>query len=102
MKKQTEICHYESSMISSSFYNFESGKLLVEFNGGALYEFLNVSLDDYRSFSESDSVGKAFNSHIRQYNGIKVEDSQIEDIRNVFPANVEGSEEFNEANQNMN
>ncbi len=100
MKKQTEICHYESSMISSSFYNFQSGKLLVEFNGGALYEFLNVPESNYRSFSESESVGRGFNEFIRPYEGVKVEDSQIEDSRIAFPANVEGSEEFNEANKN--
>jgi len=100
MKKLTEICHYESSMISSSFYNFQTEKLLVEFNGGSVYEFLNVPFDHYKAFSESESVGKAFNEYIRQYNGTKVEEEVAdEEMRMIFPANVEDSEEFNEANK---
>jgi hypothetical protein len=99
MKKQTEICHYESSMISSSFYNFESEKLLVEFHGGAVYEFLNVPFDHYKAFSEAESIGKSFNEYIRQYEGKKVEEETTDkELRMVFPANVEGTEEFNEAN----
>jgi hypothetical protein len=91
MKKQTEICHYDSSMISSSFYNYETGKLLVEFHGGAVYEFINVASDHYKSFSESDSIGKGFNQYIRQYEGVKVEDEVAMELSMVDPGMIDPS-----------
>ena len=98
MKKLTEINHYESSMIASSFYNFNTEKLLVEFNGGAVYEFLNVPFDHYKAFSESDSVGKAFNEYIRQYEGTKIQDEIAdEESKMIFPVNVEETEEIKES-----
>jgi hypothetical protein len=46
----------------------------VEFNGGAIYEFNEVDLEDYQAFSTtSESIGKAFNMHIKKYEGKKIE-----------------------------
>ena len=73
MKKQTEICTYDSSMIVSSMYNYESQKLLFEFHTEAVYEYQGVTAEDYKLFSESESTGKGFNDNIRKYEGTKLE-----------------------------
>ena len=80
MKKTTEISIYESSMIHSSNYNFTTNELKVEFKGGTVYTFPSVDVLDYQLFTNSDSVGKAFNEHIRIYGGIKQE-SEISTIK---------------------
>jgi len=73
MKKKTEICIYESSMILSSNYNFDSKELRVEFKGGTIYQFEGVEIEDYQAFSNGESIGKSFNEYIRKYNGVKTE-----------------------------
>jgi hypothetical protein len=73
MKKKTEICIYESSMILSSNFNFDTHELRVEFKGGTIYQFENVELEDYLAFSNGESIGKSFNEYIRKYNGTKSE-----------------------------
>ena len=72
MKKKSEFCTYESSMIRTSRYNFETKNLEVEFTGGTTYEFDNVDTVDYLAFTNTEeSIGKAFNQHIRKYEGRK-------------------------------
>jgi hypothetical protein len=74
MKKVTEFCTYESTMIHSSRYNWQTNNLEVEFRGGGTkYKFDNVDVEDYLAFSNSEeSTGKAFNQYIRKYKGEKV------------------------------
>lgn len=73
MKKKTEICIYDSSMIHSSNFNFDSKELKVEFRGGTTYIFNSVDHLDYQAFSNSISIGKAFNEFIKhRYEGSKV------------------------------
>jgi hypothetical protein len=72
MKKKSEFCTYDSSMIRTSRYNFDSKELDVEFNGGTTYRFNNVDTIDYLAFANTEeSVGKSFNQHIRKYEGKK-------------------------------
>ena len=72
MKKKSEFCTYDSSMIRTSRYNFETKDLEVEFNGGTTYKFENVDDVDYLAFANSEeSIGKSFNQHIRKYEGKK-------------------------------
>ena len=73
MKKTTEICIYESSMIHSSNFNYATGQLKVEFKGGTSYQFESVDIEDYLAFSNGESIGKSFNEYIRKYNGVKTE-----------------------------
>jgi len=72
MKKKSEFCTYDSSMIRTSRYNFETKNLLVEFTGGTTYEFENVDSVDYLAFANTEeSIGKSFNQYIRKYEGKK-------------------------------
>lgn len=61
-----------SSMIDASSYNKENGDLIVTFKGGSQYEFKMVTEQDYQLFSESESIGRGFNQHIKKYNGAKL------------------------------
>lgn len=95
---------HESSMIQSSSYDGETLELLVTFKGGATYRYEGVSQEDYESFVNGESIGKSFNEHIRKYNGSKLEESLLTEdadaeLKAQFPANVEGSQEFNDANK---
>ena len=73
MKKKSEFCTYDSSMIRTSRYNFETKDLEVEFNGGTIYKFVNVDDVDYLAFANTEeSIGKSFNQHIRKYEGRKI------------------------------
>ncbi len=63
---------HESSMVKSSVYDTESGELIVTFNGDASYKFDAVTEEDYQQFANAESIGRAFNTHIRKYNGSKI------------------------------
>ena len=96
--------NHESSMIQSSSYDTETLELIVTFIGGPSYTYNGVSNEDYTAFVESESTGRAFNEHIRKYNGSKLEEILITEVSDAelkaqFPANVEGSSEFNHANK---
>jgi hypothetical protein len=65
MKKKLETVNYESSMIMQSTYVFALKFLTIWFNSGEEYAYSDVSLEDYLEFSTSDSVGKSFNSVIK-------------------------------------
>jgi hypothetical protein len=73
MKKLNETVTYESSTVVSSTYQFDKKNLIVEFIGGAKYLFEGVDIEDYLSFSTSESVGRSFNEYIKKYSGTKIE-----------------------------
>jgi len=75
MKKKTEFCIYDSSMVLSSTFNFESSELVVEFVGGSKYSYTNVEFVDYMAFSNGESIGKSFNEFIRKYEGTKIQEN---------------------------
>lgn len=96
--------NHESSMILSSSYDAESLELSVTFKGGSTYQYEGVVNEDYESFINGESIGKSFNEYIRKYNGSKLEETLITEVSDAelkaqFPANVEGSPEFNHANK---
>jgi len=76
MKKLKETVFYESSTVALSSFDYKTNELIVEFNSGAAYSFSNVTIEDYESFRDSDSIGKSFNQYIRQYGGLKIEEKQ--------------------------
>ena len=63
---------HQSSMIQSSSYDTTTGELIVNFNGGTTYTYNGVTNEDYTSFTNAESTGKAFNEHIRKYEGSKL------------------------------
>lgn len=82
MKKKTEICIYDSSMIHSSNFNYDTKELKVEFRGGTTYVFNSVDHLDYVAFANSSSIGKAFNEFIRyRYDGTKIADEVQSNIK---------------------
>jgi hypothetical protein len=54
-----------SSTIKKCYYDFTSGTLKVEFAGGSLYEYANVSSDDYDNLCKAESQGKFFSEKIK-------------------------------------
>jgi hypothetical protein len=55
----------DSSMIKKAIYNFAANTLKVEFNSGALYEYVNVDPQTYDEFCKAESQGKFFNEKIK-------------------------------------
>lgn len=74
-----------SSMIKSSSYDSSTGDLIINFHGGAVYEYKMVTEQDYQLFAESESIGGAFNQHIRKYAGSKLitEENQNEQFNQI-------------------
>lgn len=63
----------QSSNIKSFGYDQDQQILEVEFVGGSMYQYLDVSQDIYDSFLLADSKGKFFYQNIRnQYRFQKV------------------------------
>ena len=62
--KKTQTNTYDSSLVTSSTYIYGEKKLYVELNGNT-YQYDDVTLEDYKKFSEADSQGKALNSVIK-------------------------------------
>ena len=54
----------QSSNIKKTEYDTETKKMLVEFNNGAKYEYVEVPHQVYTQFRLSESQGKFFNSKI--------------------------------------
>jgi aspartokinase-like uncharacterized kinase len=54
----------QSSNLKKTEYDTETKKMLVEFNSGAKYEYIEVPHQVYTQFRLSESQGKFFNSKI--------------------------------------
>ena len=54
----------QSSNIKKTEYDTETKKMLVEFNNGAKYEYLEVHHQFYTQFRMSESQGKLFSGKI--------------------------------------
>lgn len=55
----------ESSFISMVGYEPENKNLTIEFKGGSLYSYSNVSRDVYMALMFAKSIGKAFHTIIK-------------------------------------
>lgn len=59
----------EQEVISSQFkkvkFNSEEKTLIITFNNDKRYEYSEFSKEDFDKFMSADSLGKWFNSHIK-------------------------------------
>jgi|TARA_R110001583_G_scaffold141380_2_gene293502 hypothetical protein len=55
---------YKSSNIKSSIYENDTKKLIIEFNGGRKYEYLDVPSNVCASFRKAKSQGQYFSKNI--------------------------------------
>jgi len=60
-----ETCKWNSSMMSSSTYNFENETLLIEFVDGKEYLYDEISKSEYAEFTKAESQGKYFLANIK-------------------------------------
>jgi len=60
----TEVTH-SISLIASALYNRKQRVLVVTLRTGEVYEFVGVPLDVYNSFVTAQSLGRAFNTIIK-------------------------------------
>jgi hypothetical protein len=62
-----------SSDLSSVGYDEESSTLEIEFKKGAIYQYSGVPEDEYQNLMGASSVGRYFNSNIKnRYSYIKL------------------------------
>ena len=57
--------NWSSSMISSTSYNPETGKMDVTFTNGASYTYSQIHVDEYVAFCMAESQGKYFNVNLK-------------------------------------
>ena len=55
---------FKSSNLKSASYNTESKILTITFNSGGIYEYYDVSWENFTKFRMSPSHGKYFSSNI--------------------------------------
>lgn len=75
----SEVIRMERSPVSSSNlrsvgYDRDSSTLEIEFNGGAIYQYLNVPMYVFQELMNASSHGSYFSAHIRdsyQYRRIR-------------------------------
>jgi hypothetical protein len=60
-----EIKFWESSTVKSTQYDIDSQVLTIEFKNGNVYEYYNLTYEDWRSLLDADSIGKHLNAHIK-------------------------------------
>ena len=60
----------KSSNMVRSEYDTESKKMIVEFNNGSKYEYLEVPHKVYTQFRMSESQGKFFTLNISKFNRV--------------------------------
>jgi len=65
-----EMIPVTSSWISAVGY--EDGTVRVAFKDGAVYEYTNVSEDEYTALANASSVGRAFHAFKRLHTGVPV------------------------------
>jgi hypothetical protein len=56
-----------SSVIERIYYSARRHELFVSFTSGRVYVYFGVSETEYRAFENADSLGRYFNSHIRDH-----------------------------------
>ena len=59
-----EVVVYESSTIKSSEYNFKTTAFTIFFHNN-VYDYCDVSIEDYQKFRDADSQGKSLNEIIK-------------------------------------
>lgn len=73
---------YESSNILSSTYNTTTNDLIIIFKNGGQYKYNKVDIKDYTRFEIAESQGKVFNSNIKKYSFTKLDNVDVEEIKN--------------------
>jgi KTSC domain len=63
---QTEMIPVQSSLLSAVGYNAARAEFLAQFNSGTLGAYASTTKDEFDAVLASESVGKAFNSMIKQ------------------------------------
>ena len=71
---------YSSSNICASTYNTTNNDLVVIFNHGGQYRYINVSKTDYMRFETADSQGSILNTHIKKYASSKMDGVNVNEI----------------------
>lgn len=73
---------YDSSNILASIYNNNTNDLDLIFKAGTRYRYNNVSKSDYMRFEIAESQGVIFNTHIKKYSFIKLDNVDVSKILN--------------------
>lgn len=55
-----------SSNLSAVGYDTDTNELVVEFNSGMSYKYIDVPFDTYKELMAADSLGTYFNANIRK------------------------------------
>lgn len=92
---------YDSSNVLYSECDDNEGQLKtvrVTFTNGRTYQYENVKVNDYLLFREDVSQGKALNRILKQYDTKRIEDIDVEGIKNELESLIHPQEEKIEVN----
>jgi len=72
---------YKSSNILMSEFNKATKNLTITFNYGGVYTYGDVPEKDFTRFELAESQGKVLNSHIKQYSFTKLDNADVNALK---------------------
>lgn len=82
--KNEDHCWYDSSnILYSVLFDDQTANpksLKIVFKGGRTYLYRNVNPNDYVLFKNNESQGRAFNTYIKSYEGIQLENTDLNEL----------------------
>lgn len=74
----------------------------IVFKNGGTYKYKDVNITDYLLFREAASTGKAFIKYLKNYEFEKLENSNIDDLKNELSTLIELAQKQQENEENNN
>ena len=74
----------------------------ITFLNGRVYKYIDVDVNDYLMFREATSQGKAFNTYIRKYQCERLEDTNVDSIKEKMNETMEKQTKVSELNVKIN
>jgi hypothetical protein len=84
-------CLIESSNIVKTEYDRDKKEMVVVFKGGTRYQYNDVLHRDYVRFEVSESQGSVFNKTMRKYKYTKLDNIDIEPLKERIEEIKKGS-----------
>lgn len=87
VNQEDHVWYDSSNIVYSKCYDTQSSKLKtlkIVFKSGSTYVYKDVDADDYIMFKMAESNGQEFNKRIKKYNAVRIEDTNLEKLKELM------------------
>ena len=81
--QEDHVWYNSSNIVYSKCYDTSNSMfktLKIVFKGGRTYVYKDVDVKEYMLFKTAESNGEAFNKYIKKYGGVKIADTNMEEL----------------------